>query len=168
MSLALVNAIANARLTINAIPVYQTLSLLNEKGLAGDHSDLISVYASSGILERQRLRRIGSAFGSRYLMLPGLAEFDQTLIDKYKALGFKLVRTRLLTSRLWLQLWDAQTGQIVWVSGGEVTAVTELPRAKRTVALDRIAQKNLRFQMIQDGLLESKTEDRLFATEEEQ
>jgi hypothetical protein len=167
LSLALVRAIANARPPIRAIPGYETLSLLNEQGLARDYADLISGYASGGILERQRLRRIGSALASRYLMLPGLAEFDQTVIDKFEGLGLKLVRTRLTTLRLWLQLWDAQTGQIVWESGGEVTAVTQLLRAKRTVPLDRIAQK-LWFQMIQEGLLAGKTEDRLFATGEEQ
>jgi hypothetical protein len=167
LSLALVRAIANARPPIHAIPGYQTLSLLNERGLARDYADFISGYASGGILERQRLRRIGSALASRYLMLPGLAEFDQTLVDKYEVIGLKLVRTRLTTLRLWLQLWDAQTGQIVWESGGEVTVVTPLLRAARTVPLDHIAQK-LWFQMIQEGLLGGKTEDRLFATGEEQ
>jgi hypothetical protein len=99
-------------------------------------------------------------------MLPGVAEFDQSVVDKYETVGLKLVRTRLTTLRLWLQLWDAHTGQIVWESGGEVTAVTQLLRAKRTVPLDRIAQK-LWLQMIQKGLLGDKTEDRL-TTEEEQ
>ena len=66
-------------------------------------------------------------------MLPGVAEFDQSVVDKYEAVGLKLVRTRLTTLRLWLQLWDAQTGQIVWESGGEVTVVTPLLRAARTV-----------------------------------
>ena len=87
LSLALVRAIANARPPIHAIPGYQTLSLLNEQGLARDYADLISGYASGGILERQRLGGIGSALASRYLMLPGLAEFDQTLVDKYEAIG---------------------------------------------------------------------------------
>ena len=104
LSLALVKAIENARPTIHAIPGYETLSLLNEQGLAQDYADLISGYASGGILERQRLRRIGSALASRYLMLPGVAEFDQTVIDKFEGLGLKLVRTRLTTLRLWLTL----------------------------------------------------------------
>jgi hypothetical protein len=167
LSLALVRAIANVRPPIHAVPGYETLSLLNEEGLAQDYADLISGYTSGGILERQRLRRIGSAVGSRYLMLPGVAEFDQSVVDKYEAVGLKLVRTRLTSLRLWLQLWDAHTGQIIWESGGEVTAVTQLLRAKRTVPLDRIAQK-LWFQMIQKGLLRGKTDDRFFATGEEQ
>jgi hypothetical protein len=167
LSLALGRAIANAHPPIEAIPAYETLSLLNEQGLAQDYADLMSGYASSGILERQRLRRIGSAFASRYLMLPGLAEFHQTVIDKFEYLGLKILRNRLTTLRLWLQLWDAQTGQIVWESGGEVTAVTQLVVTKRTVPLDRIAQK-LWFRMIQDGLLGGKPEEQLSATGEEQ
>jgi hypothetical protein len=112
LSLALVRAIDNVRPSIHAIPGYETLSLLNEQGLAKDYADLISGYTSGGILERQRLRRVGSAVGSR-LMLPGVAEFDQSVVDKYETVGLKLVRTRLTTLRLWLQLWDAHTGQIV-------------------------------------------------------
>jgi hypothetical protein len=159
LSFALVRAIANAHPSIHGIPGYKTLSLLNEQGLAQDYANLISGYASGGILERQRLRRIGTALASRYLLLPGLAEFDQTVIDKFESLGLKLVRSRLTTLRLWLQLWDAQTGQLVWESGGEITAVTPLIRAKRTVPLDNIAEK-LWSEMIQKGLLEGKTEDR--------
>jgi hypothetical protein len=167
LSVALVRAIAKADPPIHAIPAYQTLGLINEKGLARDYTELISGYASGGILEHQRLGRIGSAFAARYVMLPGLAEFNQTVIDKFEMVGFKLIRSRITTLRLWLQLWDVQTGQIVWESGGEVTAVTQLLRAKQTVALDRIAQK-LWYQMIQDGLLGGKTEWRLFATDEDQ
>jgi len=99
-------------------------------------------------------------------MLPGLAEFNQTVVDKFELLGIKALRSRITTLRLWLQLWDTETGQIVWESGGEVTAVTPLLRAKRTVPFNLIAQK-LWLQMIQEGLLGGKTENRLFETEEE-
>jgi hypothetical protein len=166
LSVALVAAIGKVRPPIQAIPSYTTLSLINEKGLARDYADLISGYSGGGILDRQRLRQIGFTLGSRYLLLPGVAEFNQTIIDKFEAFGFKVLRSRITTLRLWLQLWDTPTGQIVWESGGEVTAVTTLLRAKRTVPLDRIAQK-LWLQMIQEGLLGGKNEIRLFETEEE-
>jgi hypothetical protein len=166
LSLALVAAIDEVRPPIQAIPPYRTLSLLNEKGLAGDYANLISGYSASGILDHQRLHDIGNALGSSYLMLPGLAEFNQTVLDKFEALGFKALRTRITTLRLWLQLWDTQTGQIVWESSGEITAVTQLLRAKRTVPLDHIAQK-LWLQMIQQGLFGGKIKSQLFETEEE-
>jgi hypothetical protein len=109
------------------------------------------------MLDRQRLRRIGFGLGSRYVLLPGLAQFDETIIDKYEAAGVKLLRNRVTTLRLWLQLWDSQTGHIVWESSGEITTATVFLSPKQTVALEQVAKKLL-VRMIQDGLLESKTE----------
>jgi hypothetical protein len=161
LSHALIAALTKARPPIRGIPTYETLSVINEQGLAQNYADLLSGFAPGGILERQRLRPIGSALGSRYLLLPGLAEFDQLIIDKYEVMGLKLVRTRVTTMRLWLQLWDSQSGRILWESAGELTAVNALLNAKRTVPLDELAQK-LWLQMIQDDLLGEKTETRVF------
>jgi hypothetical protein len=61
--------------------------------------------------------------------------------------------------RLWLQLWDTQAGQIVWESAGEATAASELLFPQRIVPLDEIGQK-LWLRMVQDNLLEGKTESR--------
>jgi hypothetical protein len=161
LSDALVNALAKARPPIRAIPTYDTVSIINERGLAQNYVDLLSNFGSRGILELQLLRRIGSALGSRYLLLPGLGEFNQTIMDKYEVLGLKLVRTRVTTLRLWLQLWDAQTGHLLWESAGELTAVSALLNAKRTVSFNRLAQE-LWFDMIQEDLLGARTETRLF------
>jgi hypothetical protein len=46
------------------------------------------------------------------------AEFNQ-VIDKFELAGIKLVTNRVITLRLWLQLWETQTGQILWESAGE-------------------------------------------------
>jgi hypothetical protein len=68
----------------------------------------------------------------------------------------KLLRNRLTTLRLWLQLWDAQSGHILWESAGEVTVSTVLLSPKQTVPLEETVQRLL-FNMIQDGLLRGKT-----------
>ena len=130
--------------------------MVNGQGLATEYADLISGFARSGILERERLQRIGSALGSRYLLLPGLADFNQVLVDKFEIAGIKIVTNRVITLRLWLQLWDTQTGQIVWESTGEVTVASEILLPERTVPLDEIGQK-LWLRMIQDNLLADKT-----------
>ena len=161
VSLALVDALTKAQPPVRAIPVYEAVSIINEHGLAQKYADLISDFGSRGILELQLLRPIGSELGSHYLLLPGLAEFDQTIMDKYDFLGVKLVRTRVTTLRLWLQLWDTQTGRILWESAGELTAATALLSAKRTVPLEKLAQE-LWLEMIQEDLLEGRTETRLF------
>jgi hypothetical protein len=160
LSHALSGALAEVTPPIREIPTDQTLNRLTDKGLATEYADLRAGFARNGILDRQRLRRIGTGLGSRYVLLPGLAQFDAEILDKYEAAGIKLLRNRVTTLRLWLQLWDSQTGHIVWESSGEVTVATVFLSAKQAVALEQTAKKLL-VRMIQDGLLESKTETQL-------
>src|SRR5262250_2613922 len=121
MSYALTTSLSDASPPVRGIPDYETVNKLNGQTLAAEYGDLISGFARSGILERERLQRIGSALGSRYVLLPGLADFNQVVIDKFEIAGIKMVRNRVITLRLWLQLWDTQTGEIVWASAGEAT-----------------------------------------------
>jgi hypothetical protein len=157
MSHALSGALAKVTPPIREIPTDETLNRLTDEGLATEYADLRAGFVRNGMLDRQRLRRIGFGLGSRYVLLPGLAQFDETIIDKYEAAGIKLLRNRVTALRLWLQLWDSRTGHIVWESSGEITTATVFLSPKQTVALEQVAKKLL-VRMIQDGLLESKTE----------
>ena len=159
LSHALSGALAEVIPAIREIPAAETLNRLTDKGLATEYADLRAGFARNGMLDRQPLRRIGSGLGSQYVLLPGLAQFGEEILDKFEAAGIKLVRNRVTTLRLWLQLWDSQTGHIVWESSGEATTATVFLSAKQTVALEEIARKLL-VRMIQDGLLESKRETR--------
>jgi hypothetical protein len=143
------------------MPNHETVNVLNAQGLAAEYADLLSGFVRSGILERARLQRIGSTLGARYVLLPGLAEYNQILVDKFEAFGVKLVRNRVTTLRLWLQLWDTRTGQILWESAGEATVASEILMPERAVPLDEIAQK-LWLRMIQDDLLGGGTRSRFF------
>src|SRR5262249_14743668 len=105
----------------------------------------------SGILERKQLGRIGTALGCRYLFLPGLAQLDQLLVDKFEAFGLKILRSHVVTLRLWLQLWDKETGRIQWESSGEATVGSLLVSTTRAIPLDAMAEQ-LWLRMIQDSL----------------
>jgi hypothetical protein len=157
LSHALSGALAEVTPPIREIPAAETLNRLTDKGLATEYADLRAGFARNGMLDRQPLRRIGSGLGSHYVLLPGLAQFGEEILDKFEAAGIKLVRNRVTTLRLWLQLWDSQTGHIVWESSGEGTTASVLLSPTQTVALEEIARKLL-VRMIQDGLLESKME----------
>jgi hypothetical protein len=161
LSLALATALAEVSPPIREISTFETVNRLTDQGLAAEYADLLSGFARSGIMERQRLRRIGSGLGARYVMLPGLAQLDETVIDKFEAAGLKLLRNRVTTLRLWLQLWDVQSGHIVWGSAGEVTVSTVLLSPKQAVPLEETVQK-LFFDMIQDGLLRGKTKTQYY------
>jgi hypothetical protein len=68
----------------------------------------------------------------------------------------KIVRSRTSTLRLWLQLWDTQTGRLLWESTGEARVASELLRPNRTVPFEETAEK-LWLRMIREGLLGDKT-----------
>jgi hypothetical protein len=163
LSHALNAALSEASPPIRGIAAHETVNVLNQQGLATEYGTLIAGFGRGGILESKPLRQIGSALSSRYVLLPGLAEFNQVIIDRLSIYGWNFIQSRVTTLRLWLQLWDTQTGKIVWESAGEVTVATKLLRSEQTVPLDEIARK-LWLRMIQDNLLEGKTGSRFFFT----
>jgi hypothetical protein len=143
LSQALSGALAEVNPPIREISTEETLNRLTDQRLTTEYADLRAGFARAGMLDRQRLRRIGFGLGSRYILLPGVAQFDETIIDKFEAAGIKLLRNRVTTLRLWLQLWDTESGHIVWESTGEVTTATVFLSPKQTVALEQIAKKLL-------------------------
>jgi len=160
LSQALNDALSEMSPPIRAIPTYETLNRLNNQGLAMEYGDLISGFARSGILDRERLRRIGEGLGSPYVLQPGIAQFEQAVADKFEIAGFKAIKTRLMTLRLWLQLWDTRTGQILWESSGEVTVAAQLlTKESAAVSLENVAQR-LWSRIIRDGLLGEGTGSR--------
>jgi hypothetical protein len=159
MSHALVAALAQVSPPIRAIAAHEVANAINDQGLATEYADLLSGFAKSGIMDRERLSRIGSAVGFRYLLLPGLAQFDHTILDRFEIAGVKVIRTRATVLRVWLQLWDTRTGHIVWESAGEVATASEVLRHDRIVPVDEMAQKVWR-RMLQHDLLEGGTGSR--------
>src|SRR5215470_739338 len=164
LSHALTNALSEASPPIRAISDYETVNKLNGQSLAGEYGDLIAGFGRSSILERERLQRIGSALGSGYVLLPGLAEFNQVIIDRVSIYGWNFIQSRVTTLRVWLQLWDIKMGQILWQSAGEITLATRLLGPEQTVPLDEIARK-VWLRMIQDGLLGGKTSSEISSSD---
>jgi hypothetical protein len=162
LSHALIAALAEASPPIQSIPTRETMNTLNDQRLTAEYADVISGFNRSGVLERERLQRIGSALSSRYVLLPGLAEYNQVIIDRLALSGWKFIQSRVITLRLWLQLWNTQTGQILWESAGEITMATELLRPERTIPPDEIAQM-LWLRMLQDNLLAEANKSRSFS-----
>jgi len=159
LSHALVAALAGASPPIRAIAAHEIANALNDRGLASEYAELLSGFARTGIMDRERLQRIGSALGLRYVLLPGLAQLDQVILDRFEIAGVKVVRTRVTVLRVWLQLWDTRTGHILWESAGDVGTASDLVRHDRLVPLDEIAEKLWR-RMIQHDLLEGGTGSR--------
>ena len=156
LSHALVSALAQATPPLPAQPIPETLNALNQQGLAAEYAELLSGFTRTGVFERKRLQSLGSALRSRYVLVPGLAGFDEVLGDSFEISGLKIVRSRTSTLRLWLQLWDTQTGRLLWESSGEARVASELLLPDRTVPFDETAQK-LWLRMIREGLFGEQT-----------
>jgi len=149
LSHALASALAEAFPSLTRISSLESGNALNEHGLAPDYGDLLSGFARTGILDGKGLKKIGVALHSRYVILPGLAEFREVVVDRFEISGLKIVQSRISTLRLWLQLWDTHTGRMLWESTGEASVASELLQRGRTVPFDDIAQK-LWLRMITD------------------
>jgi len=138
---ALTASLSKTKPPVRVVPMPETLSRLADSGLTVEYGDILTGFGRTGILERDRLKRIGVALGSRYVMQPGLAEFSQSLFDKFEFWGIKIVRTRIATLRLWLQIWEAPTGHLIWERTGELTTAVPVIQQDRTISLDDMAQK---------------------------
>ena len=159
LSHALVAALAGASPPVRAIPAREIANALNDQGLATVYGELLEGFTRTGIMDRDRLQRIGSALGFRYLLLPGLAQLDHVILDRFEIAGVKVIRTRVTVLRVWLQLWDTRTGHILWESAGEVATASEVVRHDRVVPIDETAEKVWQ-RMIQRDLLEGGTGSR--------
>jgi hypothetical protein len=157
VSHALAIALAQGSPPIRVVAMPEVLNRLTDRGLAGEYAEISAEYYRSGILVRERLQRIGAALDARYLLVPGLAEFSQSLVDKFEFTGLKIVKTRISFLRLWLQVWDTKTGHILSESTGELMVAAPVLRQESTVSLDDIAQK-LWSRIIRDGLLAESPE----------
>ena len=112
---------------IQVLSSRHSMSQINQQGLASEYTQMRVDAELSYILNRESLKRIGSALGARYVFQPRLAAFAQIMTDRWTFPGFGvlLMQTRSSDLRVSLQLWDAKTGELLWVSMAEGTLQSE-------------------------------------------
>ncbi len=132
-------ALEQSKHPIKVVSAQETLSLINEAGLAAEYQDMVSGYVRTGILHRPILEKVGRAVGTSYVLQPSLATFSQSTSGRFTFLGLRLIQTRISILRLTVQLWDTRTGRILWESSGEATLAGEDVREFR-IPFEEIAQ----------------------------
>ena len=110
---------------LSVLSPQETIGQLNRSGLGKEVSSMTSDYFTSGILDRDTLRKICQTLECQYVFQPSLAAFRQYMEDRLRFFGLRVLQTRVTTLRLSLQIWDAHTGEIVWESSGEGTMAAE-------------------------------------------
>jgi hypothetical protein len=93
-----------------------SLTGINMQGLGPEYSQMRRDAGDTHLLNRESLRKIGAALGVRYIFQPRLASFTQTMTDRFKfpTVDLRLSQTRSSVLRLSLQLWDAESGELIW------------------------------------------------------
>lgn len=133
------------RTDIRVVPLPAILSAVNAAELDQDYKQMFRDYLETGILDGALLKRIGEIGQVRYLAQLNLASFEQGSRSRFSLVGLRFVDTKQANIRVFLQIWDSQSGAVAWEGGGEVNyafeSVTERPVTFQQVsatAADRI------------------------------
>lgn len=112
---------------IHIVSQQHTISQINQQGLAAEYNQMRVDAEQSHILNREPLKKVGSVIGARYVFQPRLAAFTQTMYDRWTFPGFGVLisQTRQSNLRMSVQLWDTNTGELLWSSMAEGTMQSE-------------------------------------------
>ena len=105
-----------------------TLTGINTHGLGTEYTRMRRDAEDSHLLDRELLRKIGAALRARYIFQPRLASFTQVMTLRWKIPGFefRVAETRSSVMRSSLQLWDSESGELIWSSAAETVMASEV------------------------------------------
>ena len=122
LALAFTEALKQARPALRILPLPETLGAINVAGLAGEYRQMYEDSRLSGIFSRDTLQKVSHVTGVRYLAQLKLGGFQQGSQNRWGFLGIRMVETESTTLRLYLQIWDAENGNIAWEGAQELTS----------------------------------------------
>ena len=123
-------ALKQTRPDISQIPPQEVLSILNRGGLADEYTGMLRDYGTSSILRKTGLNPIGKALGVSYLIHLSLLQYSQDTSSRINFMGLRLIQTRSSTLRVYAEIWDTATGEIVWGGSSTVTLAEDRVRDK--------------------------------------
>ena len=132
----------------NVVAPNLAASRINEAGSSGPYAEMMRGYDRTGILEREALARIAQAIEARYVAVPILVNFHEEMNTRLSALGFRLAKTATTNLRVELQIWDGQTGRIVWEGLSDITLAQEVVR-EESIRFERAVQQTWEYLLRQ-------------------
>jgi len=122
---------------IRVISLPEALSAVNQAGLADEYKQMYVDYSDTGIFKKTSLSKVGEVIGARYLVQLKLSGFSQNSKGRFSFLGLRVAQTKEANIRLFFQIWNSETGAIVWEGTEEVN-----------YAWDTTKEKPVTFQLI--------------------
>jgi hypothetical protein len=96
-------------------------------------------YVQTGILNKRILSKFGEILGVTYFIQPKLMDFSQHQSTRFSLLGLTIFKTHETQIKLYLEVWEAKTGRIVWVGSTEANMASENYES-RPIPFEEIAQ----------------------------
>lgn len=121
------------------LPISVTQSRINRARLSDDLLAMYKEYEATAVLRRDALAELGRALDARYVLLPKVLRFQQEVFDRATIFGISVLRTRQSTVDIHAQIWDTETGEVIWHGVGEGSAAAEVVEG-RPVSFLSVAQ----------------------------
>ena len=115
----------------------ETLGEINEAGMHREYSEMFRYYADTGILPASALKPIGDLTERRYVAMLKMASYSTNSSRRFSFLGMRIVQTKSANLRLFLQIWDTETGAIAWEANQELN-----------LAFETVAETSVTFEMM--------------------
>ena len=119
------------------------LGAINNAGLSAAYKEMLQSYQITGIFDQDTLIRIGSAVNTRYLLQLNLSSFNQGSHRRFSIFGFRLFQTKYADIRIFIQIWDSQTGSIVW-EGIDELVLAEDTSAQKVINFTSVVEASAR------------------------
>jgi hypothetical protein len=117
----------------------QSLSFLNQAGLAKEYNEAIKDFQITGVLDQEILGKIHEVMGVQYLVYLSLNSFNQYPSTRLSTLGLRLIDSQTATLRLFVRIIQTSQGRIVWEGSAEGIITREDFRA-RPISLNELGQ----------------------------
>jgi hypothetical protein len=102
---------------------------MNAAGLGAEWQALARDYATSGVMDRERLAKIGKALGVRYLVMPMLGYIVTNVNPQLAPFEITVAVTVWVSVYTSMQVWDAERGAVDWASTGSCAIAMEVATA---------------------------------------
>jgi hypothetical protein len=116
------------------------LNGINAANLDQEYKEMYRDYLQTGILDAGVLQAIGDISEVRYLAQLSLASFYQGNRGRLSVFGLRLVDTKQGNVRVFLQIWDAQQGKVVWEGSAELNYAYDTGRENPVSFADMCAR----------------------------
>jgi len=118
-------AMQKKRPDIKVVTYWQTLSVINRDGYTDEYAAMLKNYTSTGILDKKVLNRLADALGATYFAQPRILDFSQKQTIRFNPMGLTLFQTYETQIKIYLEIWNARTGEIAWIGVAEANLASD-------------------------------------------